>query len=173
MLIYQSEKLNVHFFNDSVFFLGTWQIFFFYSILFYFTSKTLNTKIQNSLISFLLLESRVSFHDIFQMFVNETIQSWQVIFIVNYCGIWIFVCGKVNKILSFLFSKLNTWSLQMSFHLFNFDVTFSFWIKQSKGGQDGFWFIRLKFLLFQNSEHIRFELGILNRLIGLIFFNLH
>lgn len=84
------------------------------------------------------------------MLIYETVQSRKVIFVVNDLSFRIFVGGKLNKILSFLLTKLDTRSLEMSFHFFNFNVTFAFGVEKSESSKDCFRIIRLKLLVFQN-----------------------
>lgn len=48
--------------------------------------------------SFLRLESGVSFHDILEMFVYETVQSWKIVLIVDNLGLGILVCCEFDEI---------------------------------------------------------------------------
>ncbi len=106
------------------------------------------------------------------MFVDKTVKPWKVVFIVNNSGIWVLVRRKISEIFCFLLSELNTWMLKKPFHFLNFNIPFSFRVQKSKCGKNCLWLIRLKFLFFEDSQHVRFEFGVLNGFIGLIFLNL-
>ena len=61
-------------------------------------------------LSFLDLEGGISFHNILKMFINEGIEPWKIVFIVDYSLIGVFVGGEIDEIFSFLFVELNAWS---------------------------------------------------------------
>ena len=106
------------------------------------------------------------------MFVGKTIQSGKVVFVVDDCGIGIFVGSEVHIIFGLFLSELNTRSLQMSLHLFDFDVTLSLWVKQTKSRQNCLRLIRFELLLLKHSKHVGFEFSVFDWLIRLIFFDL-
>jgi hypothetical protein len=84
------------------------------------------------------------------MLIDETVQPRQIIFVVQYFGLWVFVRGEFHKILSLLLAEFNARSLQMAFHLFDFDVTLPFGVQEPESSQYSFGIIRFELLLFKN-----------------------
>lgn len=79
--------------------------------------------------SFLYLECWVSFHDTLKMFVNEWVESREIVLVIDHGCVWVFVGCEFNKHIGLVGIKLNTWSFKMSLHFFNLNISFSFGIK--------------------------------------------
>ena len=84
------------------------------------------------------------------MFVSETVQARQVVFVVYHFGLSVFVCREFHEVLGLLLPEFDTGSLQVPPHLFNLNVAFALRVQKSEGSQDGFRVIRFKLLFLED-----------------------
>lgn len=82
------------------------------------------------------------------MFIGETIQSGEVILIVDDFGLWILIGCELHEVLSLLLSEFYAGCLEVTLHLFDLDVALVLGVEQPKSREDRLRLIRFELLLF-------------------------
>ena len=82
--------------------------------------------------SFLGLKVSVPFHCVLKMLVRKTIQSTEVILVVDHFSLRVFVCAEIHEVLSLFLTEFYAHCFQVSPHFFNLDIPLAFRVQQSE-----------------------------------------
>lgn len=82
------------------------------------------------------------------MFIGETIQSGEIILIVDDLGLWVLVGCELHEVLGLLLSEFYAGGLEVTLHLFDLDVALVLGVEQPKSREDRLRLIGFELLLF-------------------------